>query len=222
MKPSGIFITGTDTDVGKTFIGQRLVSELLKRGVPLSPRKPAESGCETIDGVLTGHDALQYFHACGGTVPLDLINPHRFKAALAPPAAAQLEGRQITLEHLVEASLHRMNGMLIVEGAGGWLSPIADNGLNADLATRVANRVIIVAADRLGCLNHILLTVEAIERRGLTVLAVVLNPINNDESSKSNGDWLEDYAAYPVIRFEQSEAQNHLAISRLADLASGA
>lgn len=189
MTPSGgLFITGTDTQVGKTFIGAGLVASLYQQGLPVLPRKPVESGCVFEQGQLVPNDGLLYHKAVDASVPLDVITPYRFAAALAPPRAAQAENRNITLAQLYAAALAGVNAnpFLVVEGAGGFYSPIADDGLNADLAAMLRLPVLLVAANRLGCINHILLTVEAVINRGLSVTHIVLNAINPDSSSVDN------------------------------------
>lgn len=209
MKRQGVFITGTDTDVGKTHIGSRIAKDLFLSGVKIHPRKPAESGCSVVDGERIGSDSRAYFDACDQTISLETITPFRFLEALAPPAAAQAEGKTLSLNQLKDASLKDAEkGFLLVEGAGGFMSPIADDGLNADLATEVRLPVLIVAADKLGCLNHILLTKEAVEARGLQVQAIVLNRIDTDQSVNSNYDWLVQSINTPVFVYDESAPQN--------------
>ncbi len=173
----GIFITGTDTGVGKTWLGSRLAARLQARGLPVAPRKPAESGCAPGPGGLRPADAQQYHRAVGGRVPLATICRYRFAAPLAPDQAAARAGQRLTLADLVAACRVPPAHFALVEGAGGFYSPLAEDGLNADLAAALGLPVLLVAADRLGCQNHVLLTAEAIARRGLTLAAVVLNAV---------------------------------------------
>ena len=99
----GVFITGTDTDVGKTWVGSRLAQHLHQKGIPVSPRKPIESGCETVDNMLIPKDGLCYFNAIEQTEPLSVICPIRLKAAISPALAALLEQRNITLRDAIQS-----------------------------------------------------------------------------------------------------------------------
>ncbi|CAG0910725.1 unnamed protein product, partial [Cyprideis torosa] len=205
MEQQGIFITGTDTDVGKTYVGSRWVQHLWESGHKITARKPAESGCtQDAQGQRAGQDALAYYHACQGKIPLTTINAFRYLASLAPPAAADLEGQQLTIAGLADACRCEPTEYLIVEGAGGWRSPLAHDGSNADLAELLGLKVMLVATDRLGCLNHILLTLESVEKRGLEVALVVLNRMHPDQSSASNLSWLQEHLSSPVVVYEKA------------------
>ncbi|WP_139556058.1 dethiobiotin synthase [Methylotetracoccus oryzae] len=182
----GLFVTGTDTGVGKTQVGAAVASLLRERGIVVQPRKPVESGCKRIDDRLLPHDALTLRTAAGLNLPLETICPHAFEPALSPERAAMLSSAGLTLQDLVQACRTGVGAddFLLVEGAGGFYSPIAAGALNADLASALGLPVLLVAADRLGVINHTLLTVEAIERRGLTLAAIVLNraePLSDPE-----------------------------------------
>ena len=175
---NGFFVTGSDTGVGKTFIGCQLVTQLRRSGLSLKVRKPVESGCEmTGDGRLVGRDGEALFAANGRRESLDIVNPYRFQAALAPDRAARLAGHRLTLEQLKQAARNQINedDRVLVEGAGGFCSPIAEDALNADLACRLGLPVIIVVDDRLGAINQALMTIGAVTARALTVAAVILN-----------------------------------------------
>lgn len=176
----GVFITGSDTGVGKTFIGARLVGLLAGRGLSVRPRKPVESGCPRMGGVLQPQDAMAYHAAVAGAEPLERICPHRFEAALSPERAAALAGQDLRLADLVTACLDgvQKSDFLLVEGAGGFCSPIAADGLNADLALALGLPVLLVSADRLGAIHQVLVTAEAIERRGLELAGVMLNRLS--------------------------------------------
>ncbi|HEX7026397.1 MAG TPA: dethiobiotin synthase, partial [Gammaproteobacteria bacterium] len=126
-KIAGLFITGTDTGVGKTFIGAGLARALYHKGVKVQPRKPVESGCPTLGGQRVPADGMAYHAAVNGAIPLEVITPYRYSAALAPPQAAQREGQTLTLDQLQHAVLDgtEAEDFLLVEGAGGFYSPIA-------------------------------------------------------------------------------------------------
>jgi dethiobiotin synthetase len=201
----GLFVTGTDTGVGKTRVATALAHALTARGVRVHARKPVESGVDARTGPL---DAQALHAAAGAHEPLDRVCPLRLRAALSPERAAQLEGIALELDDLA-ASVHAhvdADGFVLVEGAGGFLSPIARAALNADLARRLALPVLIVAADRLGTLNHTLLTVEAVRARGLDIAGVVLNaPAPGDTDAMDNAGELARWLGRAVLRLPYGE-----------------
>lgn len=175
---SGYFITGSDTGVGKTWAGCHIVRQLSSQVQSLKVRKPIESGCElSANGLLYPADGDSLFNANNARESLDIVTPYRFRAALAPDRAAFLENQTITLDDLTHAvhSNVESTDTLVVEGAGGFYSPIAQHALNSDLAQALGLKVIIVIADRLGAINQALLTINAVEACGLEICAVLLN-----------------------------------------------
>ena len=174
----GLFITGTDTSVGKTWVTAMIARELRKEGVRVGVYKPCCSGAERDRaGRPVWPDVETLAAAIGGDVPTDHICPQRFAAPLAPPVAARLEGRQVDVQRL-RAAASVWNGkvdLLLVEGVGGWLCPLTESETVADLAVDFGFPVLVVARLGLGTISHTLLTVEAIERRGLPVAGIVLN-----------------------------------------------
>ena len=131
----GLFVTGTDTNVGKTWVGSSLLSELTKLNIPVKARKPVESGWPTGEDI-TSTDAWKLAQATNNTNALDEICPNQFSAALSPDRAAMLENKTLNLDDLYKDCLRGVTetDFLYVEGAGGFYSPISDDGLNADLA----------------------------------------------------------------------------------------
>lgn len=182
---NGYFITGSDTDVGKTYISCQIITQLRRLGIELETRKPAESGCREDDnGALLTHDAAALRQANGNRESLERINPFRYRAALAPHRAARLEDQRIELAALIDAcSRDNPTHRLIVEGAGGFYSPLAENGLNADLASALQLPLIVVVDDRIGAVNQALMTVQAVTSRQLRVAAIVLNQVAAQEGS---------------------------------------
>lgn len=179
LDDNGYFITGSDTNVGKTYIACEIVRQLRQRGIGIETRKPVESGCVlSTAGDLLTHDAAALQQANDHHESIERIAPYRFRAALAPHRAARLENRELYLEALVEACSRDHPGhRLLVEGAGGFYSPLAENGLNADLASALQLPVIIVVNDRIGAVNQALMTAEAVQNRQLRVAAIVLNAV---------------------------------------------
>jgi dethiobiotin synthetase len=201
--PRGYFITGSDTDVGKTYIACEIVRQLRELGIEVETRKPAESGCvEASDGSLLTHDAAALQQANGQRETIERINPYRFHAALAPHRAARLEGRQVLLQELIDAcNRDDPAHCLIIEGAGGFYSPLAEDGLNADLACAVQLPVIIVVDDRVGAVNQALMTLQAVSSRQLRVAAVIFNQVAaQSDSAMDNAADIAAYCNSPVFR----------------------
>lgn len=205
LKGNGMFMTGTDTGVGKTWVSVRLIHALRALGLELIPRKPVESGWA--DDITTT-DAWRLANAAGlhlddhqQMAVLDKVCPYRFRAALAPPRAALLEGQELRIKNLANACPTRVASgqALLVEGAGGFYSPIAHDGLNADLAQVLGLPIILVAEDRVGCLNHILLVAEAIKRRSLTLAGVILNTKTSPVAGMDNASDLMAWLKIPVL-----------------------
>jgi dethiobiotin synthetase len=190
-----LLVTGTDTGVGKTWISRLVVRELRNRGIRTGAYKPACSGSgRHPDESEFWADVESLYTACNGKFDRSLICPQTFSAALAPNAAALAEGRTVNPELIYSAAeLWRTHvDYLVIEGAGGLLSPLADSVNSLDLAIALKSSVLIVAANRLGVINHTLLTVRAVVAAKLSVAAVVLNEIHppgdehSDQSRKSN------------------------------------
>ena len=200
--PRGLFVTGTDTGVGKTQITAALARLLSERNVVVRPRKPVESGCRQEAGHLVPEDARTLQAAARSDEPLERICPYSFETALSPERAADLAGVRIALDDVQTACLEGVAEVdfLLVEGAGGFYSPLASGLLNADLAAALSLPVLLVTADRLGCIGHTLLAVEAIKRCGLTLAGVVLNQVENDGDPRmNNAADLTHWLSEPVL-----------------------
>jgi dethiobiotin synthetase len=169
----GLFVTGTDTGVGKTEVACALLEEARARGLDVVGMKPAQSGV----GGEGPTDAELLREACGGVEPLEAICPYSFEAPLAPAVAARLAGVALSLERIEECAraLAARHAAVLVEGAGGILVPLTEERSYADLAARLGLPVLVVARAGLGTVNHTALTVEALLRRGLRLLGIVLD-----------------------------------------------
>ena len=174
MSGSGIFITGTDTGVGKTMIACHLIAALEANGIELAVRKPVESGCFYFERELIAEDAHHLATASMSHPLSEEVCHYRYKAIASPARAAMLEAKTIYIEQLVACCQSKAQFML-VEGAGGLLSPIATDGLNIDLIEALGLPAIVVSSDQLGSINHVLLTLEALAARRIKAAAVVLN-----------------------------------------------
>jgi dethiobiotin synthetase len=207
----GVFITGTNTEVGKTHTAVLLAKQLHEQGVKVIPRKPIESGCIMEDGELVPQDARALKEAAGYKGTLAEVCPYRFEPPISPVRAAHLVDKVLTTEQLVKTCLDGSeDGFVIVEGAGGFYSPLSENGLNADLAMALQLPVLLVASDVLGCVNQVLLNAEAIKIRGLNLAGVVLNSINdNKHELMDNAADLRDSIDCPIYSqpFDKEESK---------------
>lgn len=173
------FVTGTDTDIGKTYVACKLISDYVALGYKVIGMKPVAAGCELIDGTWVNDDVLKLEAASNVKAPRALINPYSFKEAIAPHIAAESAGVEIKIEVIKAAfdSLTKLADIIIVEGAGGFLVPLNDKESVADLAALFSIPVILVVGMKLGCINHSLLTVEAIKARKLILHGWIANQI---------------------------------------------
>ena len=175
------FIVGTDTNVGKTYVASALVQHFASSGLKTIGMKPIASGCELNEkNELINEDVTALSNASNVTVPLNLINPYRFAPAIAPHIAAEQAGVQIDINYIQQAyaQLTSLADVLVVEGAGGFYVPLNTTQTLADLAVLLDIPVILVVGMRLGCINHALLTVEAIHSRGLKLAGWIANEIS--------------------------------------------
>ncbi len=209
---AGLFITGTDTDVGKTYIGKQIVALLHDKKINAVPRKPIESGCRREGNDLIPADANDYFMAAQKKYPLNEICPFRFEPAISPQRAARLANQLLYIDEITYACLKNLHDedYLVVEGAGGFYSPLYEDGKNADLAKKLNLPVLLVANDKLGCINHILLTVEAIKNQGLILKAVILNQNTTFATEEMNNyEDLKKLIDTPIFLIKQNEHIKH-------------
>lgn len=170
---AGLFVTGTDTGVGKTVVGCAVAEGLRARGVDVGVMKPIETGV----GPQGPLDAIALAEAAGVDDPLERVCPQRFALPAAPSAAAAREGTVVDLDAIrnAYAALAARRSFLLVEGAGGLLVPIAAGFSMADLARELGLPLLVVARGRLGTINHTRLTLEVAEARGLPVAGIVIS-----------------------------------------------
>jgi dethiobiotin synthetase len=188
------FVTGTDTGAGKTHVSRLILEGLRGMGIPAVGYKPVACGDR--------EDARILAEASGG-LPIDEVNPVFLNSAVAPYVAGLLENRTVDPSVLI-AGYHRLAasyGTVVVEGAGGWEVPIAANYRISDLAAELGLPIVLVAANRLGALNHILLTLGAIRARGLACAGVFLNQLDDelDTAMITNKGVIEDLCGVPLL-----------------------
>jgi len=181
------FVVGTDTNVGKTYVASALLRHFVANGKNALGMKPIASGCELSEygiwaGQLVNDDVVALYEAGNIPAPLELINPYHFEPAIAPHIAAEKAGVNIDLDLIVRSyhTLAEMADIVVVEGAGGFFVPVSASQTLADLVVKLKLPIILVVGMRLGCINHALLTVEAIKARGLELAGWVANRIDPD------------------------------------------
>ena len=179
-----IFITGTDTGVGKTFFTCGLAQLLKSCGYNVGVMKPVETGCVMRDGALYPEDAWRLKEASGCAEPIERICPYRLPEPLAPSIAAQRAGVRIDVDRLLTVldEIKIAHDIVLIEGAGGLMVPLLPSYTFADFAAVAKLPVIVVAANKLGVINHLLLSLEHASCKGLTSVGYVLNRLSNEPS----------------------------------------
>lgn len=195
-------ITGTDTGIGKTTVASAIAAALRRRGIAVGVLKPVETGCALRDGELDPADARQLRFFAGRDDPLEAICPFRFGDPVAPALAARREGVALELPAVADA-VNRYGGngrVVLVEGAGGLLVPLAPGATFADLARACDLRLLVVVGNRLGALNHAQLTVRWAQTAGLDVAGYVVNTLQaeGDLATRTNVEMLQELLGPPL------------------------
>lgn len=196
LPPRSCFVTGTDTGVGKTYVVSRMIAALRKNGVDAVGMKPICCGDRD--------DAEALHRASDGVIALNDVNPIWFRTPAAPYTAAMIENRTVDLALIRETftRLQSSHQRVVVEGVGGWRVPIDRDYFVSDLAREFALPVIVVVANRLGALNHTLLTIESIRTNGLECAGIIVNHVtseNTDPATVTNRGVLEEIVGVPVL-----------------------
>ena len=190
-----LFITGTDTGVGKTHVTRLLLETLRREGIDAVGYKPVACGDR--------EDGIHLAEASGG-LPVDDVNPVYLQTPVAPYVAGLLENKTVDPAELLAGyrKLAAAHAQVLVEGAGGWEVPLAPNYRVSDLAADLALPVVLVAGNKLGALNHILLTIEAIRAKGLTCIGIILNQLEDemDTAMITNKGVIEDLTGLPLLQ----------------------
>lgn len=218
--PQGLFITGTDTEVGKTYVATLIVKDLVAAGHRVGVYKPVASDCVADGPHLVSEDAVALWEAAGRPLNLEAVCPQRFQAPLAPHLAARHEGREIDSQ-LMREGLSRWADecdIIVVEGAGGLMSPINDDEYFADLAYDFHYPVLVVAPNFIGVINQTLQTLITAScfRDGIHVAGVILNDarlFDGDLSMESNRQQIASRARAPVLtrlRYEATEFEEEI------------
>ena len=199
----GVFVTGSNTSVGKTTVAIEIVRHISKtRAVKV--RKPVETNCEISEQKYMPRDAIALSAACQLQEPIDKICPYCFEIEASAEMASTESGKKLTLESLALACKRDIDeSFVVVEGAGGLYSPIAEAALNVDLATELQLPLLIVIRDELGAISQTLLTLEAAKNNNLIVACVILNVVENN--NLSNKEAIAAYTETPVVSFSQGD-----------------
>ncbi|MBP1751693.1 MAG: dethiobiotin synthase [Geobacteraceae bacterium] len=203
MKNRGIFITATDTGVGKTVCTAVLAALLRSRGIKVGVMKPVTSGCIVIDGKLVSEDAELLKWAAGATAPDGDISPYLLSAPLAPSVSAFLDGVEIRFQTIREAyeRLAASHDIVLVEGAGGLMVPLTESLLVSDLILYLGLPAIIIACPNLGTVNHTLMTCFCAQRMGIGLKGIIINnyPECPGEAEQYAPSMIETRSNVPVI-----------------------
>ena len=205
MAKNWIFVTGTGTEVGKTYYASKLAEMCRSEGNRVGVYKPVASGCRRdANGELISEDAVRLWESAGKPGTPNDVCPQRFEASLAPPEAAIIEGKTIDEAKLFDGMsfFESKFETVIVEGAGGLFSPISKTMLNVDFAKELrqshATDIVLVASNRLGVQHEVIASVRAAKSCGLEVDRVVLNAIQRDESTGTNAECLAGWIDIPI------------------------
>jgi dethiobiotin synthetase len=176
------FITGTDTEIGKTFTTSALLRAFAKQGNSTLGLKPIASGAEEIDGVLHNEDVDSLVAASSVKAPQEIVVPYLMRTPAAPHIVAAMENVKMDVQHIASCyqQAQQLADVVLVEGVGGFCVPLDDETSTVDLAQRLALPVILVVGMRLGCINHALLTAQAIKASGLRLAGWVANAVDAD------------------------------------------
>ena len=203
----GVFVTGTDTGVGKTVVTAGLVSLSIKEGLDVGVMKPIETGCPKRNGRLVPRDAIFLKVVSGSKDDLSLINPYRFSKPLAPLIAAEIDQKKIKIGKISSAyeKLRKKHDIIFVEGAGGLLVPLTGKLTNLDLILKLDLPIIVVVGSKLGAVNHTLLTLSWARENGVKILGLLINQPNPSPSSrkslveKTNPGLIRSFAEVPIL-----------------------
>jgi len=204
--PRGLFVTGTSTESGKTFVAALIAQSLRAAGHRVGVYKPAASDCVKVGNDIISEDAAVLWEAAGRPHTLDAVCPQRFQAVLAPHLAAKAEGRQID-SRMLRQGLETWTDhcdVVVIEGAGGLMSPIGDQDFVADVATDLGYPLIVVVPNVLGCINLTMQTLiaAACYRDGMPVAGIVMTHpegFDGDVSIKSNAEEIEKRSIAPML-----------------------
>jgi dethiobiotin synthetase len=196
-----LFVTGTDTEVGKTRISVAIIEKLKQHQLSVVGMKPVASGCEKTTAGLRNEDAVALQKHSNVQVDYELMNPYAFEPAIAPHIAAEQEGVEIELSTITAQfeQLNQLAEVVVVEGAGGWLLPLNHQQTLADVAVELDLDVILVVGLRLGSINHALLTAKAIEQSGCELIGWIGNDLESSPQTIEMLEAIDQHISAPCL-----------------------
>jgi len=194
------FITGTDTEIGKTYVASAIIRHLVEEGYRVAGMKPVASGCAVTSDGLRNDDALCLIAAANVDLPYEVVNPYAFEPAIAPHIAAQEAGQSIDIDKIRLCAEGIDADYLVIEGVGGWCVPLGNGFLLPELVGAIADEVILVVGMRLGCINHGLLTAGRIMHDGMKLKGWIANYVDPDMQVQSeNLETLQALIPCPLL-----------------------
>ena len=217
MMNKKIFITGTNTEVGKTFITKNLIERIQLKGYSVGPYKPVETGCIKKSLTLIPRDSMIYFRAVNKKIALDQINPYRFLEPISPAAAIKRSKRKVTINDYLSKLKDLPNSDLtMIEGAGGLCSPLAPDGYNIDLIRKVKVPTVLVAKDEIGVINNVILSLSMLQKYKIRVLAIVLNrKVSSQPDGMNNYQEIKSLTKVPLIQILNKKEDNDREFKKL-------
>lgn len=225
MTKPAYFITGTDTEIGKTTLSSVIIRALVARGFRTAAMKPVAAGAVSVDGVLHNEDVDTLVSATNVSLPTELVCPYLLRTPISPNLSAMQDGREIDVSHIVDCyrKIRQQAEAVIVEGVGGFLVPFSQDASSADLAEQLKLPVIMVVGLKLGCISHALLTAEAVRARGLVLAGWIANCIDpgmafSDGNIETLENWLDAprLGTMPYLKSFEG-AEQYLDLNRLPD-----
>ena len=217
MMNKKIFITGTNTEVGKTYITKNLIERIQLKVYSVSPYKPVETGCIKKSLTLIPNDSMIYFRAINKRIALDQINPYRFLEPISPAAAIKRSKRKVTINDYLSKLKDLPNSDLtIIEGAGGLCSPLAPDGYNIDLIRKVKVPTVLVAKDEIGVINNVILSLSMLQKYKIKVSAIVLNrKVSSQPDGMNNYQEIKSQTKVPLIQILNKKEDNDREFKKL-------
>lgn len=220
MKNNKIFISGTNTEVGKTFITVNIIKLLQSKGYLVNPYKPVETGCRKRLSKLVPNDSSLFHKTIKKRMSLDKINPYRFLEPISPATAIKLSKKRITINnYLAKYKSLPDCDFSVIEGAGGLLSPLASDGFNIDLIKKIKAPTILVAKDEIGVINNVMLSLNILKQYKIKVLAVILNRIDKVQpTGMNNYEEIEALVKTPLVQILNKSRNNQKEFTKLIKL----
>lgn len=220
MKYKEIFISGTNTEVGKTFITLNIIKLLESRGSRVNPYKPVETGCKQKLSELIPHDSMLFYKAINKRIDLNQINPYRFVEPISPATAIKRSRRKIYIQNYSEKLKDLPYGdITLIEGAGGLCSPLASDGYNIDFIKKINAPTILVAKDEIGVINNVILSINMLTKYKIKLLAIVLNrKANGQPIGMNNYKEIKSLCKTPLIQILNKQHNNQKEFNKLIKL----